>query len=226
LTNAVSSLIEVRGVKLNKTSFKRRIATTYLVGLSYLKTAYNNDSLVRRTIEQAQIAQDSISVTSSKSVYDGTIEAIDMDTREIIEMEVTLRDAIEMNPKLTRKRPEAYLILPDQVEHIEKLKILGVEVDQLEVDKNFDVESYQITNYDRANARYEKMKLQSVKTTLESKSIKFPKGTYIIYTDQKNAPIITEVLEPEAPNSFVSFGVLETDLNQELPIYRLPKKLP
>jgi hypothetical protein len=226
LTNAVSSLIEVRGVKLNKTSFKRRIATTYLVGLSYLKTAYNNDSIVRRTIEQAQIAQDSISVTSSKSVYDGTIEAIDVDTREIIEMEVTLRDAIEMNPELTRKRPEAYLIKPDQVEVIEKLKTLGVEVEQLEDDKNFDVESYQITNYDRATARYEKMKLQSVRTTLESKSIKFPKGTYIVYTDQKNAPIITEVLEPEAPNSFVSFGVLETDLNQELPIYRLPKKLP
>ncbi|WP_242446453.1 M14 family metallopeptidase [Nonlabens agnitus] len=226
LTNAVSSLIEVRGVKLNKTSFKRRITTTFLVGLSYLETAYNNDELVRKTIQQAQKGQESISVTSSKTVYEGTIEAIDVDTREIIKMEVTLRDAIKMNPELTRKRPEAYLINKNQKKIVEKLKVLGVELEQLSEEKNYSVESFQVTNYDRANAKYEKMNLQDVRTKLEKKSITFPRGTYIIYTDQKNAPIITEVLEPEAPNSFVSFGVLETDLNRELPIYRLPKTIP
>ena len=42
--------------------------------------------------------------------------------------------------------------------------------------------------------------------------------------NQKRANLIIEILEPEAPNSFVSFGVLETKLNQELPIYRLSKK--
>jgi hypothetical protein len=60
---------------------------------------------------------------------------------------------------------------------------------------------------------------------LENKSITFSKGTFIIYTNQKNAPLLAEVLEPEAPNSFVSFGVLETSLNEELPIYRLPKTI-
>jgi len=32
--------------------------------------------------------------------------------------------------------------------------------------------------------------------------------------------LITEILEPEAANSFVSFGVLKTGMNEILPIYR------
>ena len=35
------------------------------------------------------------------------------------------------------------------------------------------------------------------------------------------ANIIIEVLEPEAPNSFVSFGILETEKEAYLPIYRI-----
>jgi hypothetical protein len=62
-----------------------------------------------------------------------------------------------------------------------------------------------------------------VETELITKQKDFPKGTYLISTRQKNAAILTETLEPEAPNSFVSFGVLETSLNNTLPIYRLFK---
>lgn len=223
LTNAISSIIEVRGVNLKKTSFKRRIATTYLVGLSYLETAYLNDNLVRNTIKDAMLPKESISVTSNKTVYDGSLEVIDVDKEELITLNATIRDAGQMNPLLTRNRPHAYLIHKDQSYLVEKLKILGVEVQQLKSETLYDVNSYRVTNYRQANARYEEMKLQDVKTVLEDKSMTFPVGTYIIYTNQKNAPILTEVLEPEAPNSFVSFGVLKTDLNQELPIYRLPK---
>jgi len=38
--------------------------------------------------------------------------------------------------------------------------------------------------------------------------------------NQPKSNLAVEVLEPEAPNSFVSFSVLKTELNQELPIYR------
>jgi hypothetical protein len=38
---------------------------------------------------------------------------------------------------------------------------------------------------------------------------------------QRRSNIVAEVLEPEAPNSFVSFGVLKTEKNQRLPIYRI-----
>ena len=58
-----------------------------------------------------------------------------------------------------------------------------------------------------------------------NKKITFEKGTSIIYTSQKNANLLYEVLEPEAPNSFVSWGILKTGLNEELPIYRIQNNL-
>ncbi len=67
------------------------------------------------------------------------------------------------------------------------------------------------------------MNLQTVKTTLQSEFITFPTGTYIVYMNQDNSNLAIEVLEPEAPNSFISFGVLETQQTNKLPIYRYLK---
>ena len=41
----------------------------------------------------------------------------------------------------------------------------------------------------------------------------------------KNVNLIYEILEPEAPNSFVSWGVIKANLNSTLPIYRIPNNL-
>jgi hypothetical protein len=193
--------------------------------MSYLTTAYHHVSVVKRAIQVAQIPQDSLTVTSLRTVYKDQLQFIDIDTKELIDLDVTIRDASQMQAQLTRSAPAAYLIHKGQIEMIEKLQTLGIQVEQLEQETSYKVEAFKIIEYDRATARYEKMKLQTVKTSLENKSIAFSKGTFIIYTNQKNAPLLAEVLEPEAPNSFVSFGVLETSLNEELPIYRLPKTI-
>jgi hypothetical protein len=41
-----------------------------------------------------------------------------------------------------------------------------------------------------------------------------------VYLNQRKSNLAVEVLEPEAPNSFVSFSVLPTAKDQELPVYR------
>lgn len=224
LTNTVSTLIEVRGVNLGKTSFKRRMATTFLIGMSYLKTAYTNIELVKGEIVKAQKLDNDIIVTSNRKVYKDTIPVIDLDTHNLIDLEITIKDALQSKPKLTRKKPEAYIIDARHTDLVEKLNILGIETKTLQKETEYTVEAYVISTYNDTNELYEKMTLQDVETNLVSKIILFPKGTFLIETNQKNAPLLTEVLEPEAPNSFISFGVLKTELNQELPIYRLSKK--
>ena len=42
--------------------------------------------------------------------------------------------------------------------------------------------------------------------------------------DQKNSNLAIEVLEPEAPNSFVSYNLIKTNKNLDLPYFRLLKK--
>ena len=223
LTNTISTLFEIRGVGIGRTSFKRRINTTFLLAISYLETASSNSMLVKKEIKKATEQQNDIVVTSKKTIDKKTIKTIDLDANKIIELDVTIRDGLRSQADLVRKRPIAYLVDANQTEIIEKLKILGVIIETLSEDQEIEVETYRISEYKRDSKKYEKMNRQTVKTEVETKNIKFPKKTYKINIDQRRSNIIIEVLEPEAPNSFVSLGVLETAIEAYLPIYRITK---
>jgi hypothetical protein len=221
LTNTISSLIEIRGVGLGKTSFKRRMHAAFLIAISYLETAVKHKEHIKNEIKIASQQKNDVVVTSAKAIYRDIIEVIDIDTSKKIELEVTIRDALKASPKIVRKRPSAYLIDADQKGLIEKLKILGVAVEKLTSDQEMDIELFLVEDYDRNGQKYEKMNLQTVRVNLIEKKKTFPKGTYRVSMDQRRSNIIAEVLEPEAPNSFVSFGVLETSKGAMLPIYRI-----
>ena len=118
-------------------------------------------------------------------------------------------------------RPKAYLILPEQKALIEKLTILGLEVEQVKEETSYEVESYLVTEYRIDLERYEGVHRQYVSTETNVITKPFPEGTYILSLNQPKGNLGIEVLEPEAPNSFVRFEVLETALGEELPVYRL-----
>ena len=221
LANSISALVEVRGVHLGKTSFKRRIKTAFLTGLSFLETTFNNFDLVKKTLKDAQSIEQKLSVSSKKNIYKDTIEVIDMNDYSILNLPITVRDAKGTKTTLEREKPEAYILTKEMGFLVEKIKTLGLEVEILSEDVTFSVEKFQVIEYNRDETTYEKMNLQIVKTEISSKEILFPKGSFKISTNQKNAPLLFEVLEPEMPSSFISFGVLKTELNQEIPIYRL-----
>jgi hypothetical protein len=79
---------------------------------------------------------------------------------------------------------------------------------------------YTVTSRSVSPEEDEGYKSQKVETTVLPIEKTFPKGTFIVYLNQKNAKMATEVLEPESESGFVKFEVLNTDLNKELPIYR------
>ena len=221
LNNMISTLFEIRGVGIGRTSFKRRINVTFLIAINYLETAYNNIALVKEEIAKANSLNNDAIVTSSKTIYTSSIQTIDLDTNDLIDLEITIRDALQSKPELVRKRPKAYVIDKNQAEIIEKLKILGITIESLSEDTELEVESFTVSEYQRDSEKYEKMNLQTVETVLNSEKLSFPQGTFKIPMNQKRANLIIELLEPEAPNSFVSFGVIETEKLDTLPIYRL-----
>lgn len=224
LTNSVSSLIEVRGVGLGRTSFKRRVYTTFLVGLSYLETAYQNSEELKNEIQKAVLAQQEATVKSKRTVSKQNMRVIDLDTEEEIILEVTVRNSLLLEPELTRARPTAYLILESQTEIINKLKVLGQKLEQLQEDKTVLVEKYTISDYQQAAEKYEGVKRQTVSTVISTEAVIMPKGTYILYLNQPKANLAIEVLEPEADNSFVSFTVIKTEKGAILPFYRFVLK--
>lgn len=223
LTNAVSCLFEVRGVGIGRTSFKRRVFTTFLLATSFLETAYGHVEEVKKEIGLAKVSRAEAVVTSKRKQSQQALQTIDLDKTEEITLEVKVRDAWESSPVLKRARPSAYLILPSEAAVIEKLQILGLQLNVLAETDTFYVESYTVTDYERAPEKYEGVFQQNVTTRTTWVEKSFPPGTYILNLNQDKANLAIEVLEPEAPNSFVSFAVIETSQGAELPVYRYMK---
>ncbi|OYU83762.1 MAG: peptidase [Flavobacterium sp. BFFFF2] len=221
LSNCISSLIEIRGVNLQKTSFKRRINTTFLIATSFLKTAYDDALKIKEVLKISnETKPKNLVVTCNKPQELQTIKAIDLQDFQEISLEVKVNNAIKATPVLERQRPYAYLILADQSILIDKLKILGLNVALLDKEAAINIEAFKVTSLDVSPDEDEGFKAQKVSTEVSTVKKTFPKGTYVVYLDQKNAKIATEVLEPESENGFIKFEVLKPTIDSELPIYR------
>lgn len=223
LTNCISTLVEVRGVGIGETSFKRRVNSVLIVAISYLNSAYENRGLVKSEIAKAKKSKHDATVVFEKSIYRDHIQVIDLDKNEEIKFEITVRDALKSIAKLTRIRPNAYLINPNENEVVERLQTLGLQLDTLKKEIEIEVEYYTINEYERNNEKYEGVFIQNVKTDVKVMVKTLPAGTFVLSMNQAKANLAFEVLEPEANNSFVSFSVLPTELGAELPIYRYLK---
>ena len=226
LSNCISSLIEIRGVGLGKTSFKRRVHSSYLVSMSYLTSAYKQRYELFRLLSYNDKNQlrDSVIVESVSKKIVQELKMIDVYSTELIDISAKTNDALQSSSTHSRPTPVAYIIPKAQKYLIEKLQILGLNVDQLSHTKKIEVDAYYVSTLDKDNFKYEGVFRQYVKTYTDLIFKEFELGDYIIYMNQKNSALAVEVLEPEAPNSFISFGLIKTELNQELPIYRYYEK--
>ena len=99
LNNTISTLIEIRGVGIGKTSFKRRVNSAFSIALSYLKTSFENSDFIKLELKKSLNYNSSdIVVTSSRTVEKEMIQTIDLNSNKIIDYEVTVRDALRSNP--------------------------------------------------------------------------------------------------------------------------------
>jgi hypothetical protein len=221
LTNCISALIEIRGVNLQKTSFKRRINTTFLIATSFLKTVYDDATKIKEVLSISNNTKtENLVVVANKPQEVQTIRAISLKDNSEISIDVKVNNALKCTPVLERKRPIAYLILPEQKILVDKLIILGLNVEELAEDKKIKVESYTVSSIYINPDEEEGYNSQKAETSISNIEKSFPKGTFIVYLDQKNSKMASEVLEPESENGFVKFETIKVIKNQELPIYR------
>lgn len=221
LTNCISALIEIRGVNLQKTSFKRRIKTTFLIATSFLKTVYDDATKIKEVLSISNNTKtENLVVVANKPQEVQTIRAISLKDNSEISIDVKVNNALKCTPVLERKRPIAYLILPEQKILADKLIILGLKVEELNEDKKIKVEAYTVSSIYVNPDEEEGYNSQKAETSISNIEKSFPKGTFIVYLDQKNSKMASEVLEPESENGFVKFETIKVIKNQELPIYR------
>ncbi len=227
LSNCISSLIEIRGVGIGKTSFRRRVYSGYLVSLAYLQSAFEKRSALFDLFSlSSSTTLDSVIIKSEASKMIQRLQMIDVQTTELISIDAITSNALSSTSVLARKIPKAYILLAEQSLILEKLKILGLEIEIFSSDKTLEVESYTVDAFTKEAFKYEGVFRQNISTITKTLNRTFVKGDFIIYMNQKNAGLAAEVLEPEAANSFISFGLIDTRTEQELPIYRCHEKKP
>lgn len=221
LSNSVAILMELRGVKIGKTSLKRRVHTVSELAESYLKTAYDNAAeLERITSEAARSAQDIVVTSRAKQEEHYKLPFISMNKNEMVELDVPATLSLQSEATLTRKRPEAYYITASHPEIAAKLEQFGIKVGRLEKPETIRVEAYEVTSHRQEYAEFEKFHPVKVKTDITAKEVTFPAGTFVVTTAQKNGTLASVLLEPETPNGFVNYRLYETGEGQELPVYR------
>ena len=112
--------------------------------------------------------------------------------------------------------PAAYIIPQGWYAVVDLLKLNNVQLQQFKNDTLIDVEAYHIDDYKTMPGSYEKHhKNSAVKVTATNQKIRFLKGDYIIYLNQKANRYLVEMLEPTGDDSFFAWNFFDAVLQQK-----------
>lgn len=225
MTQTISILTEVRGQWLADQHFQRRTAASLTMVEAILSTARDNSELVLDTLAAAAEAyinsDDPIVLSDSQPSSNRTFTMVDVRNGSVVDVPVEFRTSTPAVANLTRSRPEAYLIPRNWGAVADRLRILGVEVEELKYEFRGDVEAYNITSSTLDDEITEGIVRNTVTTEpYVKRDLWLPAGSWRVSARQRKAALAFITLEPEGWASFTSFGVLPVGAGYEYPIFR------
>ena len=112
--------------------------------------------------------------------------------------------------------PPLYYIVPGQWRDvIEVLKAHGVTFETTKEATTIDVESYRFVDVQWAGGPFEGRLMPSFKTEVVRERRTFPAGSAVVPLAQAAAKVAINLLEPEAPDSFVHWGFFNATFEQK-----------
>lgn len=224
LSQAVVILCELRGIALADQHFQRRTVSSLLMLESILNIAHDNADQVRETIETA--VQDFIDgdaeivITDSQPSENRTFTMVDIRNGSLVQAPIEFLSSTPALANFTRPKPEAYLIPKDWETVVDRLRVMGVELEELKEEYHGTVQAYNITTSELDGEYYEGTVLNTVTTSFYETEVALPAGSWRVSTRQKNAAQAFVTLEPESEVSYVSFGIIPVSAGWEYPIFR------
>jgi hypothetical protein len=241
LRNAVSFLIETRGVGIGRAHFKRRVYTHLVAMNAFLDTAaQNGESLlaglraIRREVA-AEAGRGDLIVSGVATPKRHTLTMIDPETGSDKQVEVAWRDALELQIRLKRPRPYGYVLAASEAAAARHLRELGATVMRIVSDARIEVQRYRMTS--REEAKKEDVRRNDedatpnvirITTATESAQVVVRAGDFYVPMDQPLANVVSAALEPETQSSFASNRLLTLPApgaDPLLPLYRLSEPL-
>lgn len=125
-------------------------------------------------------------------------------TNKPMEIEIPIFNKANSLKKITV--PAAYIIPPQFTSVIEVIKSHQIKFNVLNTSKRLKVEKYRFTNIKFAPRPYEGRQLPGFNVESFTEQCEIQPGSLIVYTNQRQLRVIVNLLEPEAPDSFVNWG--------------------
>jgi len=243
LRNAVSFLIETRGVGIGRAHFKRRVYTHLVAMRSMLESAARNADAVLalgRTLRRdvaAAAGTGTLVVSGTATPSTHTLDLVDPETGADRAVAVDWRSALDIVPRLVRPRPYAYVLPASETVAARHLVALGATVLRIGAAQDAAGERYRVTRAEtrrkddvRRNDDDVPSSIVQVATVTEPVRVALRPGDFYVPLDQPLANVIAAALEPDTQSSFAANRLLTLppgggDAPAYLPLYRLPGAL-
>ncbi|EYB24064.1 hypothetical protein FG05_12533 [Fusarium graminearum] len=228
LTQTISFLLEMRGIRIANQHFQRRVATALIKIQTILELARDNADKVKSIVENARedfINSDKdIVITDSYVPENRTFTMIDQRNGSVVQVPIDFKRTTPSVANLTRARPEAYIIPRTWIDVAERLEILGLKVEKLDYEFRQTLETLVIESSVVEPKLYEGTYLNTVTTNTTIREVVLPVGSFYVRTKQQNAALAFIALEPENIDSYVKFNIIPVQAGMEYPIFRIPRK--
>ena len=231
LRNALSFLIETRGVGLGKANYARRVHTHVVAAEAILRLLANDPqgflALSRRAQAESAAGQGPLVVSARQEAQTRGLTFIDPVTGADRPVSVNWLSSLAIQPVLTRPRPAGYLVSANQTAAIAALARAGVTTRIMAGGKAVAGQRYRVvklTSAAKADVRGDDTGAGEIVNgtyALEDELIQPSQGDVFVALDQPLAALVAVLMEPESTAGLVTNRLIGAQEGQLLPFARL-----
>lgn len=215
--------------------YKQRVTSTYDLEITLIDktSAYANELIAQRKKARAEVVKEkqwplswSVDTTQNTLItfkgYEQAFKTSDatglqrmyFDRAKPYTKQIRFFNVFKPSSFITA--PSAYIIPQGWNAVVDLLKLNNVTIKQLNNDTIIEVEAYHVDDYKSFPRPYEKHhKNYAVKVSASKQKIKFLKGDFIVWLNQKTNRYIIEMLEPTGDDSFFAWNFFDAVLQQK-----------
>ena len=161
----------------------------------------DNFDLVYDTVERARRdfreGIEEIIVVDEPRATDIEMELVDSRVDSVVAVQTQFMNNTFPDTILTRPRLEAYIFPGAWSDVALRLRVFGLEVEELSEEYSGSVEALTVETVELADSRHQVVVETTVTTSAHTREVRFPRGAYRVITKQKNAAFAFVTLEPE-----------------------------
>lgn len=219
LKNAVSILIETRGIGIGREHIQRRVHTHVVANDKVLEQAAARAGHLRQVqqfVERdaaSQACQGNLVVDAAQTREQRDITMLDPTTGADVVRNLPWMSSLQLRPTQERNRPCGYLLASSENDVVARLQLLGLSVMRVAESGELQVQQYVETGRNQG-ARQDvrgtiagENPIVLVKVNLAPLTVQVPAGSYYIPMGQPLANLAAAALEPDTQNSYFANGI-------------------